>query len=231
VRDSELRLHPGSDPLPRPGQLVDAAARASCLRRFAHHELMAVELFAWALLRWPDAPPGLRRGWLGALADEQRHCALYLQRLRAHGQGLGDGPLGDYFWRHVPALDAHPDGPLAFLCAMGLTLEQANLDFTLRFRDAFRDAGDLESAQVCQLVHDEERQHVHLALQWLRKLKDPQLDDVAAYDRSVPHPLSAARAKARGFHVQARRSAGLDEDFIEHVRRARSPQELAGNGR
>ena len=56
-------------------------ARAECLARFAHHELMAVELFAWALLRWPMMPSPMRAGFVGVLAQEQVHCRLYLERL------------------------------------------------------------------------------------------------------------------------------------------------------
>ncbi|MGH7292234.1 MAG: DUF455 family protein, partial [Myxococcota bacterium] len=131
ARAPGLELRSGAERLPRPVELGDPRARAACLRRFAHHELMAVELFAWALLLWPDAPAELRRGFALALADEQRHCRLYLERLRAHGGELADEPLSDYVWKHAAAIRAHPRGPAAFLAAIGLTLEQANLDFTL----------------------------------------------------------------------------------------------------
>jgi uncharacterized ferritin-like protein (DUF455 family) len=190
---------------------------------------MAVELFAWALLRWPDLPTALRRGFMGVLADEQRHCRLYLERLRAHGGSLEDQPRSDYFWKHAPAIAASPHGPRAFLCAMGLTLEQANLDFSLLYRDAFREAGDEASARVCQHVHDDEVQHVRLAALWLRRLAPAeQRDDLDAYLGAVPFPFAPARAKGRRFDVAARRRAGLSERFIEAVRAARS---LTGRAR
>ncbi len=218
AREPRLALHKGAGRLPKLSELGDPAARVTTLARFAHHELMAVELFAWALLRWPDLPAPLRRGLLQALAEEQTHLQLYLDRLAAHGAQLGDDPLSDYFWQHVPAMDA--GGPRAFLAAMGLTLEQANLDFTLLYRDAFRTAGDEETARVLQRVHDDEIGHVALAAVWMRKLAGTE-DEVAAYAESIPFPLSAARAKARRFDVKARRKAGLSEPFIEWVRAAR----------
>ena len=59
ARATSLRLVGGAERLPRPAHLGDPAARARCLARFAHHELMAVELFAWALLRWPGLVAGM----------------------------------------------------------------------------------------------------------------------------------------------------------------------------
>jgi uncharacterized ferritin-like protein (DUF455 family) len=226
ARDPGLTLQSGAEPLPRPGELTGAAARACCLARFAHHELMAVELFAWALVRWPALPDGLRRGFLGALRDEQIHCRLYLDRLADHGSDLGEHPRSDYFWRQAPAIAASPHGARAFLAAMGLTLEQANLDFALVYRDGFRDAGDEASARVCQRVYDDEIGHVRLAAHWLTELTpEADADQTEAYEAAVPFPLAANRAKGRRFDVAGRRKAGLDESFIEHVRTARSNQE------
>jgi uncharacterized ferritin-like protein (DUF455 family) len=230
VRDPGLRMRGGSDRLPRPGQLREPAHRILCLSRFAHHELMAVEYFAWALLRWPTVPQGLRRGWLGALIDEQRHCRLYLDRLAAHDGRFETDDHSDYFWLHAPAIAASPAGPHAFLSAMGLTLEQANLDFTLIYRDGFADAGDHESAAVCQLVHDEEIAHVALAAHWMSRLDadEPgaqERSDLERYLDAVPFPLGPSRAKGRRFDDKARRRAGLSDALIEHVRHARSTQE------
>ncbi len=221
-----LGMRSGAPRLPGPAALGDPKARIQCLARFAHHELMAVELFAWSLLRWPDVPRGLRRDLLSILFDEQRHCRLYLARLRALGSDLGEHVLSDYFWKQAPAIAASSHGVRAFLAAMGLTLEQANLDFTLLYRDAFCRAGDEESAALCQQVHDDEIRHVRLAAHWLQTLSEPPGDLVECYRQSVPFPLSAARAKGRRFDAGARRRAGLPDAFIEYVRTARPSQEL-----
>ncbi len=215
--------------LPRPGRLAHREERVRCLARFAHHELMAAELFAWALLRWPELPASLRRGMLRILAEEQEHCRLYVERLRELGSDLSEHAHSDYFWKHEPALDASPHGVRAFLCAMGLTLEQANLDFGLLYRDGFRAAGDEASARICERVHADEIRHVRLAATWLRRLAPDGEGEVEAYEAAVPFPLGAARAKGRRFDAAARRRAGLGEDFIEHVRRARSRAELSGS--
>jgi uncharacterized ferritin-like protein (DUF455 family) len=124
----------------------------------------------------------------------------------------------------------------AFLAAMGLTLEQANLDFSLTYRDGFRTAGDERSAQVCQIVHDDEIRHVALAAEWLPRIAPvapgaDALSQTEAYQATVPFPLAANRAKGRRFDIPAREAAGLDRPFIEFVREARSSQQLAGSRR
>ncbi len=229
ARDDALRLRDGSERLPTLQALTSTTARVQCLSRFAHHELMATELFAWALLRFPEAPIGLRRGWVAALREEQQHLELYLERLAAHGAVFGDEPLSGYFWKLLPGVRAAADPLRAFLCMQGLTLEQANLDFTILYRDGFARAGDVDSAAALQRVHTDEIAHVRLARVWLTRpgasADDEGVDDVTndidAYVEHVPFPLSAARAKGRRFEVGARRRAGLSEAFIEHVRAAR----------
>ena len=223
ARETALSLSSGAARLPRPSALRDASARARCLARFAHHELMAVELFAWALLQWPDLPPALRRALLAILADEQRHCRMYLDRLAAHGERLSDHPRSDYFWKHAPAIATSPAGPRAFLCAMGLTLEQANLDFSALYAEAFRAAGDDASADVCAQVHRDEERHVRVAARWLVALSDDGWSDAEAYTACVPFPFAATRAKGRRFDAESRRRAGLSEAFIESVRTAGTP--------
>jgi len=222
ARDPGLALSAGAEKLPRPASLHDPAARARCLARFAHHELMAVELFAWALLRWPDLPVGLRTALASVLADEQRHCRLYLARLADHGSHLEAHPRSDYFWRHASTIAASDHGPRAFLAAMGLTLEQANLDFAGLYAEGFRRGGDPESAAVCETVHADEVGHVRVAATWLRRLDPGAPGDLEAYLAAVPFPFGATRAKGRRFDAEARRRAGLSERFIAAVRGARS---------
>jgi uncharacterized ferritin-like protein (DUF455 family) len=224
ARDAALAFSAKAPRLPRPRRLDSREARAACLARFAHHELMAVELFAWALLRFPALPTGLRRGLLATLADEQRHCGLYLDCLAAQDSNFAEHPVSDYFWQQEPALAASHEGARAFLCGMGLTLEQANLDFTLVYAEGFRAAGDEPSARVCEAVHRDEIRHVALAAKWLPELGGPS-EPIAAYEAAVPFPLAASRAKGRRFDTAAREAAGLAPAFVEYVRAARSNAE------
>ena len=53
------------------------------LHFFANHELLATELMALVLLKFPDAPAAFRKGVLETLKDEQEHTRLYIERMKA----------------------------------------------------------------------------------------------------------------------------------------------------
>lgn len=188
----------------------DPQQRARILHALANHELQAIELFAWALLAFPDAPSAFRTGLLAILVEEQRHFALYCERLAAHGVAFGDHPVTGHFWNKLD----HLGSPLEFVCAMGLTFENANLDFAGDYAAAARAAGDEATAQVLERVHDDEISHVRFAYVWLRRLSG----DRAPWDAYLEHtrfPLGPRRARGARFDREARRRAGFDDAFID----------------
>jgi uncharacterized ferritin-like protein (DUF455 family) len=190
----------------------DPSQRGRILHALANHELQAIELFAWALLAFPDAPRGFRAGLVGILADEQRHLRLYQARLAAHGLGFGDLPVTAHFWNRLPA----PPTPLRFVCTMGLTFENANLDFAGAYAAAARAAGDDETAAALDVVHVDEIGHVRFAWEWMRRLSGGA-DPWQTYLASVEPPLGPARARGRELDVEARRRAGLSDDFVAQL--------------
>lgn len=220
-RDESIQMTRMSERLPKLNQLHDPKARMTCIQRFAHHELQAVELFAWSILTFSNIPAALVRGLLKVLQEEQRHCSMYLDRIKELGGHFGEEGLSDYFWRHIPASSGEGKDITSFLSAMGLTLEQANLDFTEMYMKGFSDAGDHQTADIIKEIHADEVGHVRLAATWIKKGLRPGETLQTAYENSVPFPLSAARAKGRRFNAQARRDAGLSDDFIKYVQDAR----------
>jgi hypothetical protein len=132
---------PGSatttDSFPGLHRLDHGSERGKVLHFFANHELLATELMALVLLRFPDAPPAFRRGVLKTLQDEQDHVRLYLERMKACGVVFGELPVSGYFWRSVAPMRS----PMDFVSGLSLTFEQANLDFSKTFGRAFAEAG------------------------------------------------------------------------------------------
>lgn len=200
----------------------DVAQRVRILHALANHELQAAELFAWAILVFEDAPLALRRGWLRVLADEQRHCALYVARIEALGSRFGAYPVSGHFWRKTKDIAT----PLQFVCAMGLTFENANLDFGGEYVAAARAAGDEESATALLAVHADEIRHVRLAWEWLGKLKEPSQSMWDAYVANVAPPHGPRRARGVSFDRASRAAAGFDEEFI--ARLEATPPEAPG---
>jgi uncharacterized ferritin-like protein (DUF455 family) len=210
-RPSTLAIVPGrAARVPPIAGMRDVAQRVRILHALANHELQAIELFAWALLAFPDAPAAFRRGLVAILADEQRHFALYDARLAAHGARFGDHPVTGHFWNKLD----HLTGPLEFVCAMGLTFEAANLDFAGDYAAAARACGDDASAAALDQVHADEIRHVHFGWTWLRRFAG-DVDPWQAYNAHVRHPLGPRRARGARLDKDARRRAGFDEAFIE----------------
>src|SRR3954468_23725802 len=107
-RSPELRFKTqGSRPADFPGvhQLEKEPERGRLLHFFANHELLATELMALVLLRFPDAPAAFRRGVLQTLKDEQEHTRLYIQRMKQCGVEFGEMPVSGYFWRAISAME------------------------------------------------------------------------------------------------------------------------------
>lgn len=222
-RPADLRFKTlrGSDAVPGtpdaafPGlrNLDQGEQRGRILHFFANHELLAVEIMALALLRFPEAPPAFRQGVLHTLRDEQEHTRWYMRRMQDCGIQFGELPVSGHLWRLLAPMPS----PLDYVSGLPLTFEQANLDFSHIYGRAFAEAGDTETAELLARIHHDEIAHVALGLKWFRRWKDPALDDWEAYRVQLQFPLSPSRAKGPELHPEGRRAAGLDDVFIRQL--------------
>lgn len=218
--------------------MSDPVQRGRILHALANHELQAVELFAWAVLAFPETPRPFRRGLLAILGDEQRHCQLYLDCLAPLGVRFGDYPVTGHFWNKIEDVQ----GPLDFVCTMGLTFENANLDFALEYAREAEKAGDSLTCEALHQVHVDEIRHVRFAWRWLKELpwerpegqsgpadssaRDPADDSEREPDRDslwdkylahIQFPLGPARARGKSMDRASREAAGLDDEFIQRL--------------
>ncbi len=199
---------------PGPHRLDNARERGVMLHFLANHELLAAELMALVLLRFPDAPKAYRAGVYEAMREEQAHAAMYLRRMRECGVHFGELPVNDHFWRICAPMET----PLDFVTRLNLTFEQANLDFSKHYAGLFREAGDAATAAVLEKIHRDEIGHVGHGLEWFRRWKARGETDWEAYRGRIRFPLTPARAKGLApFDREGRRLAGLDEDFIRRL--------------
>jgi len=200
-------------PFPGAAQLGEPAAAVTALHAFANHELLAIELMALALLRWPEADPAFRAELALTLQEEQQHLQLYVDRIAELGESFGSRALSAFFWDTLAPVDT----PAGFCAAMGLTLEQANLDFAGHFAVAFDAAGDAASGRILRRVLADEIRHVARGLTWFDRFRG-EGDRFDAYVAALPAPLTPRRARGPGFAVAPRQQAGLSDDFIQRVR-------------
>ncbi|MEX1024627.1 MAG: DUF455 family protein [Planctomycetota bacterium] len=211
-RPACFRVVTRSAKTPTRAALRDPAARGKLLHTFLHHELQAAELFAWAVLAFPETPQAFRRGLVRLALEELEHLTLYRDRLAANGQQVGDFAVRDWFWSRVGACrDA-----TGFVAILGLGLEGANLEHAARFAEWFRAAGDDATADVLQRVEREEVGHVAFACEWFERLTGAPLS-YDAFRRALPAPLSPALFAGRPLNRAARLAAGFDAPFLERL--------------
>lgn len=216
-RPATLKIVPAREArVPSIDGMHDPRQRARILHAFANHELQAAELFAWALLAFPEAPGEFRRGLLSVLDDEQRHTRMYIARLSEWQIPLGAFPVSGYFWGKVGAITS----PVRFVCAMSLTFENANLDHTLDYADAAERVGDEKTARLLRQVHTDEIEHVRFGWKWLQRFKARHVSAWDAYRTNVTWPLRPALARGSTFHPQSRAAAGLDAETIRRLSEA-----------
>ena len=212
----EFKRHSKEEKLPAFQDHKDPEKRAACLHRFAGHELLAVEIMAYALIAFPEAPRHFRRGLANTLQEEQEHVRLYIKRLSELGVQFGDMPLYRHFWSYVPYLRS----PIEYVSTMSLTFEMANLDFAPMYRQSFARNGDSLSAELMQRILDDEIAHVSFGYQWLKKMKNEGESDWDAWRASAPAPLTIKRARGFLVHEEPRKAAGIPDSWIAQLKKS-----------
>ena len=199
--------------MPKPGAFKEVKKRAIAHHIMANHELQALEVMAWVLVAFPEAPAEFRRGMIDVMLDEQRHTRLHIERSEALGLRFGELPVNSYIWQKAQQFESVLD----YLAGLPLVFEGANLDHTLEFAALFEQAGDDRSAAIMRAIHHDEIHHVAFGLEWLRKLKSPEQSEWDAFQSHLKWPLRAEKARGDVFQKEARRAAGMSEEFIERL--------------
>jgi uncharacterized ferritin-like protein (DUF455 family) len=199
--------------MPRPGALHDERKRAIAHHILANHELQALEVMAFVLLAFPDAPTEFRHGLAWVMRDEQRHTRMHIERAAELGIRFGELPVNSYIWAKAQQYASVLD----YLAGLPLTFEGRNLDHTLELEEAFESVGDDKSAAVVRAIHRDEIEHVRFGIEWLRRLKPAEQTDWEAYIAHLHWPIRAEKAVGDVFHADPRLKAGLSPEFIEHL--------------
>lgn len=187
------------------------AGRIALLHALAHIELNAVDL-AWDMVvRFPDIawPEAYFEDWIGVADDESKHFLALADRLEALGSHYGALPAHDGLWQ---AAESTATDPLARLAIVPLVLEARGLDVTPPMVAKMREVGDDASADILQMIHDDEIGHVAVGKRWFDHLcAERGLEPVSTWQALV-------RANFKGgvkppFNIPSREAAGFSAAF------------------
>lgn len=191
------------------------AGRVALLHALSHIELNAVDL-AWDIIvRFADQdlPRAFFDDWVNVAAEEAKHFMLLRDRLEDFDAEYGDLPAHDGLWD--AALETGHD-LAARLAIVPLVLEARGLDVTPAMIKKLRGVEDDASADILEVIYQEEIGHVRVGQRWFafvcaRQNEDPETlwrDLVAKHFRGDLKPP---------FNVNARDQAGLPEGWYTNI--------------
>jgi uncharacterized ferritin-like protein (DUF455 family) len=214
-RPKELK-NIGHSEFPNSQKLDDEKNRCIMLHFFANHELLAMELMAYSLLKFQDTPVALKKGLIQIILEEQDHFKLYVNRMNELKFKLGEIPVNTFFWDSTK----NATSMLQFLAQISLTFEQANLDFSLYYLNLMKKIGDETTADILNKVYEDEIGHVKHGWVWFNKLR-PNAETTSAwnaYKDILPYPMNPERAKGKIFDLKGRLRAGISDEFIKELK-------------
>ena len=208
--------------MPHPMSFDQPQRRGVAHHIMANHELQALEVMAFVMLAFPEAPSDFRRGLADVMQDEQRHTRLHIDRGADLGVPFGTLPVNSYFWTKGQKFN----DVLDFVAGLSLTFEGRNLDHTLEFEDYFRKVGDRRSAAVMRVIHRDEIQHVAFGWEWLKRLKPSELSEWETYCAHLHWPLKPEKGIGEHFQKRPRLQAGMTEEFLQRLLTAKSEEDI-----
>ena len=213
-------LNPGK--MPKRGKAGSRTSKIALLHALAHIELNAVDL-AWdivarfALYAEENTPEGfaLPRAffddWVKVADDEAKHFLMLAERLDDLDAAYGDLPAHDGLWESAQRT-AHDFA--ARLAVVPMVLEARGLDVTPNMIAAMTDQGDTKTAQMFQIIHDDEITHVRAGTVWFEYWCTYHGKDIESAWQDLVKTYFNGRLK-RPFNHPSREEAGMLRDWYE----------------
>jgi uncharacterized ferritin-like protein (DUF455 family) len=210
TRELKIAISEKKSKIPRLEHLHLPINRGIALHHFANHELMATEIFAWALLKFQNIPDKSRQDLFCSLQEEQKHLKLYLERMQELGIEFGERPLNGIFWKYIPLMPSFEK----FSAIMSLSFEGANLDYATIYKKTFEQYEDEKTAEIMEIVFLDELKHVKRGLKVLQRRENQSISEWDYFLSLLDHPFTPRRAKGYFYIPDTRRKVGFTEEFI-----------------
>ncbi|TNE62023.1 MAG: ferritin-like domain-containing protein [Alphaproteobacteria bacterium] len=186
--------------------------RKALLHAVAHIELNAIDLAFDMVARFGTGMPrAFADDWVGVGDDEARHFSMLAKRLEAFDCIYGDLPAHDGLWQS--ALETRHSLP-ARLAIVPMVLEARGLDVTPQMIAQLRHVGDDASADMLQIIYEEEIGHVGAGTRWFRHLAHHEDVDAESWFQEQVQNYFRGALK-RPFNEPARNKAGMPVSFYE----------------
>ncbi|MES2148541.1 MAG: ferritin-like domain-containing protein [Pseudomonadota bacterium] len=190
--------------------MVTVEGRAMLIHALAHIEFNAMNLALDAVWRFPGMPAQYYTDWLRVAQEEASHFTMLVAHLQVLGHAYGDFAAHASLWEMV---EKTCDDVMARMALVPRTLEARGLDAIPPLRAKLAQAGDLEAAQILDIILRDEIGHVEIGNRWYGYLcRQRGLEPRATYAELA---VRYAAPQLRGpFNLDARRLAGFTEEEL-----------------
>jgi len=204
--------------------------RIKLLHALAHIELNAIDL-AWDIIaRFAyyyeekdgfTLPLEFYADWLKVADDEAKHFLLLSDRLKDFETEYGDLPAHDGLWESAEKT-AHDFA--ARLAIVPMVLEARGLDVTPHMIDLMKEQKDFETADLLEIIHDDEITHVQAGTVWFKKWCEYHGKDKEQYFQELVRKYFNTTLK-KPFNHPSREEAGMIRQWYEPL-----AEEIEQNG-
>ncbi len=223
-REDLKKVQPGA--MPRAGRAGSLKSRITMIHALANIEQWAIDLaidicvrFATFQTTAPDnelsqqLPRTFFYDWLKVANDEAKHFSLLRARLEEMGSHFGALPVHHGLWESA-VRTAHD--LRARISVIALVHEARGLDVNPLTIERFRSAGDLDSVESLEVIHNDEITHVTTGHRWLTWICLQERTDPVRVFRSNVQQFFRGAVKGP-FNAEARRQAGMDPSYYENL--------------
>ncbi len=202
--------------MPKRGKAGSEKTKIALLHAIAHIELNAIDL-AWDVLARKfelngfKLPKAFYDDWIKVADDEAKHHLMLEERLSDFGATYGDLPAHDGLWESSikTAYDF-----AARLAIVPMVLEARGLDVTPNMIAMMKAQGDQKTADMLQIIHDDEITHVEAGTTWFKAWCAHTSRDVEEYWQELVRTYFDGRLKSP-FNHPSREEAGMIRDWYE----------------
>lgn len=202
--------------MPRRAKAGSTKSKIALLHAIAHIELNAIDL-AWDVIAREfdlggfELPKQFYTDWIKVADDEAKHHMMLEERLNDLGASYGDLPAHDGLWESS-VKTAHDFA--ARLAIVPMVLEARGLDVTPNMIDAMKKQEDFKTADMLQVIHDDEVTHVAAGTTWFKAWCEFHGHDVEEYWQHLVKTYFNSTLKSP-FNHPSREEAGMIRDWYE----------------